>query len=55
MNIYYELLSIKKEIPRNTYKTILGQIKTGNLKGAETGIARIKAKMKGRESKWLKK
>ncbi len=46
MNIYYELLSIKKEIPRNTYKTILGQIKTGDIQGATIGIKRIKEKRK---------
>lgn len=47
MNLYYKVQSLKGKIPRNTYKTILGQIKAGDVKGAETGIKRIKEKLKG--------
>lgn len=47
MNLYYEILSLKGNISGNTYKTILGQIKAGDVKGAETGIKRIKKKLKG--------
>lgn len=43
MNIYAELLTLKNKIPRNTYKTILGQIKAGDIKGASIGIERLKS------------
>ena len=43
MNVYYELLELKNKIPKQTYKTILGQIKAGDLKGALKGIERLKA------------
>lgn len=46
MNIYAELNSIRNKIPKNTYKTILGQLNKGDIKGAETGIQRIKEKLK---------
>ena len=42
MNIYNELKEIRKSIPVNTYKTILGQVRSGDIKGAEKGIQRIK-------------
>lgn len=47
MNIYFELHSLKRKIPRNAYKTILGQLNAGDVKGAETGIKRIKEKLRG--------
>lgn len=47
MNIYYELSSIRRKIPYNTYRTILGQINAGDTRGAETGIKRLKEKLKG--------
>lgn len=47
MNIYFELNSLKGKIPRNTYKTILGQLNAGDVKGAATGIKRIKEKLRG--------
>lgn len=37
-----ELNSIKKYIPYNTYRTIKGQMKSGNVEAARTGISRIK-------------
>ena len=46
MNLYYELVTIKKQIPVNTYKTILGQIISGDVKGAQTGIRRMKEKLR---------
>lgn len=46
MNIYYELNSIRRKIPYNTYKTILGQLNAGDIKGAETGIKRLKEKLR---------
>ena len=37
-----ELNSIKKYIPYNTYRTIKGQVKSGNVEAARTGINKIK-------------
>ena len=34
-----ELNSIKKYIPYNTYRTIKGQMKSGNMAAARTGIS----------------
>lgn len=48
MNIYYELNSIRRKIPYNTYKTILGQLNAGDVKEAETGIKRLKEKLGGK-------
>ncbi len=45
MNLYYELVTIKNQIPVNTYRTILGQIRSGDVKGAQTGIRRMKEKL----------
>ena len=46
MNLYYELVTIKEQIPVSTYKTILGQIRSGDVKGAQTGIRRMKEKLR---------
>ena len=37
----------KKYIPYNTFRTIKGQIKSGNVDAARTGINRIKKKAEG--------
>lgn len=42
-----ELNSIKKYIPYNTFRTIRGQIKSGNVDAARTGINRIKKRVEG--------
>ena len=42
-----ELNSIKKYIPYNTYRTIKGQMKSGNMAAARTGINRIKKRVEG--------
>ena len=42
-----ELNSIKKYIPYNTYRTIKGQMKSGNVEAARTGINRIKKRVEG--------
>ena len=42
-----ELTSIKKYIPYNTFRTIKGQIKSGNVDAARTGISRIKKRAEG--------
>lgn len=32
MNIYFELHSLKRKIPKNTYRTILGQLNAGDVR-----------------------
>ena len=44
-----ELNSIKKYIPYNTYRTIKGQMKFGNVEAARTGISRIKKRAEGQK------
>lgn len=46
MNLYYELVTIKEHIPVSTYKTILGQIISGDIEGAQTGIRQMKEKLR---------
>lgn len=43
-DIRTELEDIKKYIPVNTYKTIIGQIRAGHKDAAKVGIERIKIK-----------
>lgn len=43
--IYRELALIKYKIPRQTYKTIIGQIKAGDVGGATVGIERLKRRI----------
>ena len=40
-----ELNTIKGRIPQQTYKTIIGQIREGDLGGAEVGVARLKRRL----------
>ena len=40
-----ELEGIRKGISYNTYKTILGQMKAGQVEAARVGIERIKKKV----------
>lgn len=40
-----ELYNIRKHIPYNTYKTILGQMKAGQVEAARVGIERIKKRL----------
>ena len=44
MNIYYKLRLLKDKIPKTTYKTILGQIKSGDINGAAKGIDKLRRK-----------
>ena len=46
MNLYYELVTIKEQIPVSTCKTILGQIVSGDIEGAQTDIRRMKEKLR---------
>lgn len=41
------LNKIKGKIKWNTYKTIVGQIRSGNVEGAMVGIERLENKIKG--------
>ena len=40
-----ELDGIRNHIPYNTYKTILGQMKAGQVEAAKVGIERLKKKL----------
>lgn len=40
-----ELNTIKARIPQQTYRTIVGQVRAGDLGGATVGINRLKAKL----------
>ena len=40
-----ELNMIKHQIPWQTYKTIIGQIKAGDLNGAQVGIRRLRRRI----------
>ena len=44
--VFAELAKLKRKIPRNTYRTIIGQIKAKDYDGALSGIARIRQKMR---------
>ena len=48
--IVKELNVIRNCIPRQTYKTILGQIRAGDIKGAAVGIERLKIKLEREEA-----
>ena len=57
--IYQELQRIRDRIPRNTYKTILGQLRAGDMIGAAMGVKRLqrqiaKADKEGGESMMYK-
>ena len=45
-----ELNTIKWKIPRQTYKTIIGQIKAGDIGGATVGIERLKRRIAREEA-----
>ncbi len=42
-----ELKAMKKDMKPNTYRTIKGQILSGNEKAARVGMTRIKERQKG--------
>lgn len=44
-----ELNLIKKYIPQNTYRTILGQLKAGDVEGARVGVERMKKRLNAKE------
>lgn len=45
-----EVKIIKHKIPWQTYKTLIGQIKAGDLNGAEVGIGRLKRRIARKEA-----
>lgn len=40
-----ELNTIKSRIPQQTYRTIIGQLRAGDLGGATVGVERLKRKL----------
>lgn len=46
--IHHELKMIKSKISRQAYKTIAGQIKAGDVKGASAGIRRMRWRIENR-------
>ena len=49
--IYQELQKIRDRIPRNTYKTILGQLRAGDMIGAAMGVKRLQRQLARAEEK----
>lgn len=45
-----EVKMIKHKIPWQTYKTLIGQIRAGDMNGAKVGIGRLKRKIARREA-----
>lgn len=45
-----EVETLKDRIHIQTYRSLLGQIRVGDLKGAETGLARLKWKLRRKEA-----
>lgn len=50
-----ELKRLKKRIPRQTYRTIVGQIRSGDMEGAATGVERIKNRLKREDAVYGRK
>lgn len=44
-----DLNMIKAYIPQNTYRTIQGQIKAGDVNGARVGVERMKKRLTAKE------
>lgn len=47
-----ELNTIKARIPQQTYRTIIGQMKAGDVGGATVGIERLKRKFAKEDSSY---
>ena len=45
-----EVNMIKHKIPWQTYKSLIGQIRAGDLNGAEVGIGRLKRRIARKEA-----
>jgi hypothetical protein len=50
-DIFRELTVIKPKIPHQTYKTIIGQIRAGDIGGATVGVERLKRRIAREEAK----
>lgn len=48
--LYGELKNIRRKIPVQTYRTIIGQIRAGDVNGAEVGIGRLKVRIAREEA-----
>lgn len=48
--IFRELTVIKPKIPQQTYKTIIGQIRAGDIGGATVGVERLKRRIAREEA-----
>lgn len=48
--VYRDLETLKWKIPHQTYKTIIGQIKAGDIGGATVGIERLKRRIAREEA-----
>ena len=48
--VLYELSLIETRIPYQTHRTIVGQIRAGDLKGASVGIERLKYRLARKEA-----
>ena len=48
--VYKDLESLKWKIPHQTYRTIIGQIKAGDIGGASIGIERLKRRIAREEA-----
>ena len=49
-DVIKELNTIKARISQQTYRTIVGQVRAGDLGGATVGINRLKAKLAKEEA-----
>lgn len=49
--VYRELQKLRDKIPKNTYKTILGQLRAGDSLGAALGIKRMQREIAKAEQK----
>ena len=47
-----ELNTIKPRIPVQTYRTIVGQIRAGDMGGATVGINRLKARLRREDEQY---
>ena len=43
--LFRDLMAIKSKIPYPTYRTIIGQIKAGDIEGAAVGVYRLKKRI----------
>jgi len=48
--IMQDLIDIKYKIPKQTYLTIVGQMRAGDFEGAAKGVARLKKRIARREA-----